>query len=263
VSAAGAVARRTAVAVAGGTAALGALVVAQARHATRRGDLPVVVDAHASGTEEFAGASRALRLAAAGDSTLTGPGLADPRDIWIRQVARWVASHEHAHVEVTSFAVTGSRVRDVVTRQLDPLLATAPDVVVVAVGTNDAIHLTPLRRVEADFRTLVARLVAEVPAVVIGGVGDLGGIARVGPPLADVLRARGRAVNRVIRAAAERGGAHYIDVSTVDLAFRHGGAAVFSADLFHPNQMGHALWANTAAPVVGHAVRTAHPRPRL
>jgi lysophospholipase L1-like esterase len=164
-----------------------------------------------------------------------------------------------ADVEVASFAVTGSRVRDVVERQLDAVLAAAPHVVVVAVGTNDAIHCTPLARVEADFRVLVTRLVADVPAVVIGGVGDLGGIARVSSPLADVLRARGRAVNRVIRRVVDGSGAHYIDVSSVDLAFRSGGAAVFSADLFHPNQMGHALWANAAAPVVAHAVRAARP----
>lgn len=239
----------------GSTAALAAVVGAQARHAARRRDLPTVVEAHASGVERTPGATAHLLLAATGDSTLTGPGLADPAHTWVRQVARVVADREAAHVEVASFAVTGSRVRDVVERQLDAVLAAAPHVVVVAVGTNDAIHCTPLARVEADFLVLVARLVADVPAVVIGGVGDLGGIARVSSPLADVLRARGRAVNRVIRRVVDGSGAHYIDVSSVDRAFRSGGAAVFSADLFHPNQMGHALWANAAAPVVAHAVR--------
>lgn len=250
-------ARRGAVALSGGAAGLAALVAAQAGRAARRRDLPTGADVHGHGVERVPGATRTLRLAAAGDSTLTGPGLDDPGHVWVRQVARWLAERERADVEVASFAVTGSRVRDVLRDQLDELLASEPDVVIVAVGTNDAIHCTPLRRVEDEFRSLVARLVPRVPGVVIGGVGDLGGIARVPSPLADVLRMRGRAVNRVIRSVVEGSGAHYIDVSTVDLAFRTGGAHVFSSDLFHPNELGHALWARTAAPVVGHAVRRA------
>ena len=254
-------ARRASAAAVGGSVAVAAVLVAQARHTVRRGDLPTVVGSDASGVEIPAVHSdRVLRLAAAGDSTLTGPGLADNAHIWVRQVARRLAAREHVHVHVSSFAVGGSRVRDVLRAQLDPLVACAPDIVLVAVGSNDAIRLTPLDRFERELHTLVRQLVAAVPAVVVGGVGDLGGIARVPFPLSRVLRARGRRVNRVIRSVAAAYDVHYIDVSTVDGAFRRGGVEVFSPDLFHPNEYGHALWARAAAPIVAHAARSLSPR---
>ena len=248
---------RAAATTAWGAFAAAALLAGQACHTLRRRDLPSVVGSDASGVEHAPfGTDRVLRLAAAGDSTLTGPGLADNGDIWVRQVARRLAVSEGAHIHLTSYAVGGSRVRDVLHDQLEPLLAASPDLVVVAVGTNDAIHFTPLDSVERDFQVLVGRLVAVVPAVVVGGGGDLGGISRVPYPLSGALGARGRRVNRVIRAVAAAHHARYIDVSTVDRAFRHGGDRVFAADRFHPNAHGHALWANAASPIVAHAARS-------
>ncbi len=251
--------RRVIGGVTGVVAGTVALVGVQARVAVRRGDLPSVEGWDASGCEGPAD-SPGLRLAALGDSTLTGPGLASGRAVWIRAVARALAEAEGVCVEVRSFAVEGARVLDVVADQLDDALLWKPDVVVTAVGTNDAVHVTPLGRVERSFDRLVGELVASVPAVVVGGVGDLGAIARVPFPLTVPLAARGRRVDRRIRAVAARHGAHYIDVSSVDAAFRRGRRGLYSPDLFHPNELGHALWAHAATPVVRHAARPVVPR---
>ncbi len=251
------VARRTGVTAMSGGVALAAVLAGQAGYTVRRRDLPSVVGIDATGVEpgRVAGA-RVLRLAAAGDSTLTGPGLTDQSRIWVRQVARAVAEREGMPIDVMSHAVGGSRVRDVVRNQLDAVLGCAPDIAVIAVGTNDALHLTPLAEVERSFQELLRRLVAEVPAVVVGGVGDLGGIERVPFPLSAAVRAQGRRVNRVIRSAVAKTDAYYVDISTVDRSFRHGGISLFAPDLFHPNEYGHALWAAVATPVVLHAARS-------
>lgn len=231
-------------------------LAAQARWTVRRRDLPLVPGCDASGIEGDPQAPR-LRLAALGDSTLTGPGLGHGGEVWIRSVARSLAAGEGVGVEVRSFGVEGARVRDVRDAQLDAALAWAPDVVVTAVGTNDAVHLTPRPQFARDLHAVVSALCAAVPVVVIGGVGDLGGIARVPFPLTVALRARGRQIDAVIRDVVRAHPAGYIDVSAVDLAFRRGGAALFSPDLFHPNELGHALWAQAATPVVRDAVRRA------
>jgi lysophospholipase L1-like esterase len=233
-----------------------AVLAAQARWAVRRRDLPVVAGCDASGREGGLDGP-GLRLAALGDSTLTGPGLGHGGEVWIRSVARALAEREGAAVEVRSFATEGARVRDVLRDQLDDALAWAPDVVVTAVGTNDAVHLTPLGRLSRELHVVVRSLTGAVPVVVVGGVGDLGGIARVPFPLTTVLRSRGRRVDAVIREVVAAHPARYIDVSTVDAPFRLGGAALFSPDLFHPNDLGHALWAAAAAPVVLHAAELA------
>jgi lysophospholipase L1-like esterase len=254
--------RRVLGAGAGAIAGAGALLAVQARWTVSRSDLPVVEGSDASGVEGAADAP-VLRLAALGDSTLTGPGLGHGGEVWIRSVARAVAASCGVTVEVRSYAAEGARVADVLASQLDEALRSKPDLVVTAVGTNDAVHHTPLARLERSFDHLVGALCEGVPAVVVGGVGDLGGIARVPFPLTVPLRARGRRVDRVIRTVVAAHAAHYIDVSSVDAAFRRGGRELFSPDLFHPNDLGHALWAQAAGPVVLHAARTAVPAPAV
>jgi lysophospholipase L1-like esterase len=238
--------------------ATGALVSGQAYYATRRKDLPSVVGADASGTEGDP-ALPAVHVACAGDSTLTGPGLDHPEQTWVRLAARSVS--RDLHVVVRSFAVGGSCVGDVLDTQLGDLLATRPDVAVIAVGSNDVLHWTPLPEVEAAFRLLVSTLSEQVPRVVLGGVGDLGAIARIPAPLSTVIGVRGRQIDRIIRrVSATRPNVRYVDVSSADGAFRAGGRHVFTPDLFHPNRYGHAIWAGVAGPVIASAIRSVPPR---
>ena len=221
----------------------GAVVAGQAIYAARRRDLPTVSGTDASGGEGDP-LHPIIRVAAAGDSTLTGPGLTDPGDVWLRQALRTLASTQQRRFELQSFAVGGTRMSDLLRDQLDALISFRPDVAVVVVGTNDAIRFTPLDEVSEACARLVGRVAAEIPHVVIAGVGDLANIARLRWPLAGALRFRGRAVDGIIRhTAAQHDNVHYVDVSLADADFRRGGAALFAADLFHPNRHGHALWA--------------------
>jgi len=221
----------------------GAVLGGQALYAARRRDLPTVVGSDASGFEGDP-THRVIRVAAAGDSTLTGPGLDDPGDVWLRQALRAVAEAHQRCFELRSFAVGGARMSDLLRDQLDPLLSSRPDIAVVVVGTNDAIRFTPLSDVSASCARLVERIAAAVPSVLIGGVGDLANIARLRWPLAGALRLRGRAVDGIIRhTVAGYDNVHYVDVSQADPDFRRGGPSLFVGDMFHPNRDGHALWA--------------------
>jgi hypothetical protein len=141
------------------------------------------------------------------------------------------------------------------------LLRTGVDVAVLAVGSNDVLGWTPLHEVERSFRLLVTTLSERVPRVVVGGVGDLGLLARIPAPLSSVVSVRARQVDRAIRRACVRhANVSYVDVSCTDGAFRAGGRDVFTADLFHPNEVGHAIWAGVAGPVLAHAIRSVGPQ---
>ncbi|HEX7095445.1 MAG TPA: GDSL-type esterase/lipase family protein [Acidimicrobiales bacterium] len=241
-----------------GSLATSALIGGQAIYARRRRDLPTVVGGDASGTEGDPSLPTVV-VGCAGDSTLTGPGLDHPEQTWVRVAARRVA-HER-HVVIRSFAAGGSGVSDVLDHQLEPLLDTQPDVAVVAVGSNDVLRFTPLGALDTSFRILVTALSEQVPRVVVGGVGDLGAIARVPSPLSALLTLRSRSVDRIIRRACERrANVRYVDVSCTDGAFRRGGRRLFTPDLFHPNHYGHEIWAGVAGPVVAHAIRSVTPR---
>lgn len=219
-------------------------------------DLPSFEGADASGRFEPAGAPPGdppLVVAALGDSTLTGPGLDDVRELWLWQAIEAIAPGRS--VEVRSLAVGGSRAADV-RRRVGSALAVRPDVAVVAVGSNDAIHGTPRRELARDLHSIARELRAAGVVVAMANVGDLGNLERVPDPLARVLRVRAQHVRAQIEAVvAQEPGVVLLDVAASDAAFRQGG--VFVADRFHPNAAGHAAWARCAVDGLREAIERA------
>ena len=237
-------------AVMAATLAIGVLVTEAVW--TARRPLPTMTGADASGFEGPIGGTP-MTVLALGDSTLTGPGLTRPEDVWVRQAARLAAGTRH--VTVVSHAVGGARVSSVRQEQLALARAVQPDVIVLAVGSNDAIRHTPLRRLAFEYHQLLHELLEISPCVVAAGVGDLGALARVPWPLTMYLTVTARRVNRALRrVATETPGVRFVDTSVTDGAFRLGGRSLFTRDLFHPNELGHALWAEMVAPVLREAL---------
>lgn len=245
--------RGTKLAITAAGAGIG-ILCAEAAWVVLRRDLPSLDGLDASGAIGPAGEDdHPLRLVALGDSTLTGPGLDRAEHVWIRRALD--ATGSARPIELRSLAVGGSRVADV--RRLVPdALALAPDAVVVAVGSNDAIHATPPRRFEIDLDAMLDELLAEVGVVGVCNVGDLGNVARVPRPLADLLRARSRLVRRQIeRTVAKHPGAVLLDVTPSDGAMRD--RSMYAADRFHPNAEGHARWGDAAVPGLTEVLRRA------
>ena len=214
--------------------------------------LPVLDEVDASGLVPGKPGLPPLRLVVLGDSTLTGPGLTSSDELWLRRAL--VELDLERPVEVISLAVSGSRVADVLAR-VDEALATRADVAVVAVGSNDAIHGTPSAQFARSLDDVLARLLSQIAVVAVSNVGDLGNIARVPRPLTTALRTRGRTIcRRVEHVVAGHDRAVLLDVTAVDAHFRD--RSVYSADLFHPNPVGHTFWASAAVPGLRRALRT-------
>jgi len=216
--------------------------------------LPSLEELDASGVLDPGGTQHPpLRLVVMGDSSLTGPGLTHADEIWLRQALREVDIGRPT--EIVSFAAGGSRVCDV-RRAVDRAIADGGDIAVVAGGSNDAIHGTVTSQFERDLDGALQRLLECFTVVAIANVGDLGNIARVPPPLDQVLRRRSRAICRAIeRVAARHPGAVLIDVTPADSSFKD--PAIFADDLFHPGPVGHSVWAAAAAPALKEAVARA------
>lgn len=225
---------------------------AQIRHVANA-PLPHFEDLDASGRYgEPAGSS--VRLAVLGDSSMTGPGLQHGSEIWIAQLA-------HAlpwDVQVVSHAKGGSRVRDVLERQLPGALDAAPDAFVVSIGANDAIHGTPTRAYARHLGQVLEQL-SEVAPVVSLGVGDLSVIPRLPRTLRPLVAHRSATIDRAHKlVAADMDRVVRIPVGRLsDPHFRSHGMALFAADLFHPNRHGHRLWAELFLPYVQRALTSA------
>lgn len=196
-----------------------------------------------------------LRLAVLGDSSMTGPGLSSPTDIWIARAAAALGRP----VDLRSHARGGSRVRDVLEQQVPALVEEPVDLVVVSVGANDAIHATPLRSYARALDRLLDRLAGVAPVVSLG-VGDLSVIPRLPRTFRPVVARRSAAIDRThTLVTADRDRVVRVPVSKLsDHLFRDRGAELFAADLFHPNRHGHSLWADLFRPYLLRAL-DAHP----
>lgn len=194
-----------------------------------------------------------IRVAVIGDSSVTAPGVAGPEEIWVSRVCTRLA--ETRHVTLESFAVGGSKVADLIENQLEPTLAFAPDMVLVAVGANDVIRGVSLRTFEGRLDELIGALAETDALVIMSGVGDMGTIPRLHPPLRNLMTRRSERFDGVHHAVAVRYGAHVIDQRSDDPASWYTDRSLWSPDLFHVSASGHERWANltwrTIEPLLG------------
>ena len=187
--------------------------------------------------------STTLRLAALGDSTITAPGVEDPDEIWVREVAYRLADRLRRTVALQSFAVGGATTGDVAAGQVTGAVAFAPHLTLVSVGANDIIRGVPMRRLTANLDTIVSQLTASGSRVVTSGVGDLGSIPRLAPPLRQMATRLGRRADRVHSVVTEAYGATKVEQwGWANEQFRTR-RDIWSADRFHPNANGHVIWA--------------------
>lgn len=190
-----------------------------------------------------------LRVAVVGDSSVTAPGVAGPEEIWVSLVCSRLAKTRH--VVLRSFAVGGSMAHDVIANQLDDAIAFDPDVFFVSVGANDVIKGVPIRRFEANLDSLIGRLAATEAAVVQSGVGIIGTIPRLHPPLSNLMSRRARRFDRVHWRVAETHGTAVVDQRSDDARVWNTDRSLWAADHFHVSAAGHARWADTAWRTIG------------
>lgn len=224
-----------------------AFVAAQGYYAGHR-SLPHFEDLDASVTSPD---PDALRIVTLGDSTMTGPGLGDPSDIWFHQALAIIGSPPYT---LAAFAKGGAKTRDVVTDQLGPAAAFGAQLALVSIGSNDAIRGVPVATMRRYFEAIIDGLPGAL--IVVLGVGDMSTIPRLPQPLATFAQVRARSAGRMQRTvAASR--ERVLSVPMFELAgpiFRST-PGLFLPDLFHPNAAGHRVWANAAAPTLRRAIR--------
>lgn len=204
------------------------------------------------------GLAEPLDLVVLGDSAAAGYGNADPRDAFPYQVAGRLAAALDARVRVDALARSGAATRDVTAEQVPALAGRHADVVVVAVGVNDALARRRSRTIHGDTRELLEAIASAMPeaAVVLVGCPDLSTAPSLPWPLDRLVGWRGRRV-RVGQAAASA------DLGIPFAAYaRPPASELFGPDGLHPGPAGQATAAEVVVRVLADAVRTAPHAPR-
>ena len=176
-----------------------------------------------------------LHLVALGDSTTAGFGLTDPTLAFPYQVGVRLAEISGRPVRVTSLAMRGRRIRHVADEQVPRLKMLDPDVVVISVGSNDALGRRLPAQVEADTRALLVGVRTTVPdaEVVLGGAADLGDSPALPWPLRRLVSAACRWVTAAQRRAADEVGVPFS-------LLPHQPPEHFGPDAFHGGEACHA-----------------------
>lgn len=179
------------------------------------------------------GRGEPVRLLVLGDSAARGYGLPQVADTFPHQLANGLAATTGRRVYVTSLAADGHRTAELVADQVPQVRAAQPDAVVVSVGVNDAIRMTPRDELEEATRALLVQVRAASNGAMVTFVTcpDLGAAPGFPWPLNLAVGARCRRVARIQRAVARE-----LDVPAI--ALPRPDAAMFGVDGFHPGAAG-------------------------
>jgi lysophospholipase L1-like esterase len=223
-------------------AAVGAVCVAQAKAARGAPKLdcepPPSDGLHGSPTQP------ALRVLWVGDSLAAGVGVAHRHQLPAAQLAAVLGRP----CAVTSRAVPGATVGDVVASQLPGVDVGAFDLAIVQVGANDVTALTGRHTFAERYRAVLDALT--LPTVCIG-LPDIATADRLAPPLRTIAGMRARMLDAVAHREAIAAGAVWVDIHSrpPELTMRMA-RALLSEDRFHPGPEGYRLWVARIAAAV-------------
>lgn len=185
-----------------------------------------------------------LRVVVLGDSSVTAPGVSTPSEAWVSLLCTRLAKHRH--VVLRSLAIGGSMAHDLIDSQLEKAIEFHPDLVFVSVGANDVLKGVPLRRFATNLDRLIGTLGSSGAVIVQSGVGRLGTIPRLYPPLSNMVAVRAWRFDRVHKRVAERYGTMVVDQRSDSATLWRRDSSLWAEDLFHVSAAGHARWANLA-----------------
>jgi lysophospholipase L1-like esterase len=190
------------------------------------------------------GAGEPLRLIALGESTVAGIGARTHETGLPGQLAFRIGQRAQKSVEWTVVARSGINARQCRSELVPRLVGHRADVVMIALGVNDAIEMHTARRWVTDIEGLVDDIRAQVgdAFVLLSGVPPLDCFPALPQPLSFVLGARSAALGRASVEMVKRlKRVIYIPFQMEKLP------DLFCADGFHPSELGYSEWAKQLA----------------
>jgi lysophospholipase L1-like esterase len=228
---------------------LAAVLAAEAWLATRRAYLTEAPQIE--GEFGLAALGNPVRLALLGDSTAAGVGVQRVTETVGGRLAGRLAS-EGRRVRLFGAGISGSRTGDL-GPQVSRALLGRPDVAVLLIGANDALHATALPIVRRNLGDAVGRLRAAGVNVVVGTCPDLGAARAFGQPLRGLLAVRARQLAASQAVAVRAAGGVPVDLAALTGRVFRADPGTLSVDRFHPSADGYRLWAEALLPAVREA----------
>ena len=188
-----------------------------------------------------------IHLAVLGDSTAIGLG-AEIEDSYPWRIAKRLG--EFFSVRLVVLGTSGAKTSDVAKSQVQQAIEMNPDLVLIAIGANDATHVTMIKNVRDDMGGVLDRLKEAGIDAVVAGPPHMGTSRAFPQPLRALSGINGKRVAGAIREETLRRGLPFIDLSVTAPAFKDEPQKHYSPDRFHPGPKGYEVWANAMFPAV-------------
>ena len=200
-------------------------------------------DATGPSTGTRHGAEPALNVLLIGDSTVAGVGARTHADGLAGQTADSLHALTGRRVDWRAAGTSGATVRSLLT-QLPDDIDSLPDLIVLSIGTNDAVRLRPSWSWSRRLRELLAEIRARFgdAPVLFAGLPPLEHFPALPKPLATIVGATAKALN--LAAAEYAGKLQGLEC----LSFRTDlDLGLFAPDGFHPGPGAYAIWGQDLA----------------
>lgn len=187
------------------------------------------------------GSGPSLNYVVFGDSTTVSQG-GDYAQGFAVQSARLIANKGYT-VHLHNYGVSGARAHDVYTKQLTEMTET-PDTVLIAVGSNDVVHLSNISSVKNSVSQTIDTLRQRNPDVqiIITGAGAMGTTLRFPQPLRWIAGQRTNQMNTMFSELSKDKAVINAEVAKkLEAAFTNN-PKLSAPDKFHPNTEGYKLW---------------------
>jgi lysophospholipase L1-like esterase len=192
-------------------------------------------------TSSYGTSGSPLKFVVIGDSTSIGQGAPYPESIGPKAAQHIAQTHQ---VSYTNFGISGATAQTLVDRQLAKAVALKPDVVLIAIGANDATHLTKSASLRQSMNHITDSLISANcnVKIVLTGSPAMGSVKRFAWPLKQYMGLRQRQVNSAFTPiiASKQLTLAPVAAKTGKLFREH--PEYFAADNFHPNAAGYAAW---------------------
>lgn len=186
---------------------------------------------------------------ALGDSTGAGVGAQAGQGYVDRIYARLLEARPGS--TLVNLSVSGATTADVLRVQLQPLREAHATIATLGVGVNDLRAGVPLEQFAVNYDQIVGALVESVDGpVILQNLPD-GSVAPIVPAaFRDEVHRKALFLNERISTVARTHGLPLVDLFTTSEVEAKGHPELFSADGFHPSELGYRRWAEAVWPTV-------------
>jgi lysophospholipase L1-like esterase len=193
-----------------------------------------------------------------GDSTSIGQGTDYSQSYAVAGAQHLAQTHG---VKFVNVGVSGAVAKDVLDNQLSQAAKYKPDVVLLAVGANDATHFTGGKSIQTSVRQIIdgLRKANCQVRIVVTGSPAMDSVPRFPWPAKQLMGLRTRQVNTVFAGLIKQNNLAFAPIAAKTRAAFLADPTLFAADKFHPNARGYALWKPVINGALDSALKTPAP----